>query len=507
MIDQLIKRKINEVKQSDAKYQITQRSLLYNLEPIGIGTPYVESLTSYISRLAMEHNVKVATLMKETIVPYTDKEYLVTNFDNGSYRAKYINGNSLVSIDLVKAIEKATSRKDIIFMTMNLWGGILSKNIIGDYRKWCPECLNTLKLNHQEIYEPLIWYIKDEFNIGKCCIHETSLVEECPHCQKRLPAMKGNLVIGYCQYCSAWLGNRSKDKGINELTEDEKFILLNFQQLLEYAPSSFSFPTKNSFGIICRKIIDDMKFTKLKDFDTFFELGHSQLSTWLKNKHAPSIKSLLKIVKKLDTTIYHLFYNQGSFSNSKQKITNVYEKLSNESIEYILMEEIKLEKPRSLYEIADEIGLHFDTIRRKCPISSNKLEEHYADYRKKLKKSSLKEIEKVLINVLSLKQPLSITEVSNNYGISLTTARRHFPLLVEKIVSRYRNYKERCKKERIKKERQEIIDVILSLKEKGIYPSSYKVSKMLSRETLFMDPELRKLWRNTLYSLGHKHKD
>ncbi|GEM_PF-5397605 len=34
------------------KLAIPSRSRLYQLEPIGIGTPYVESLTGYISRLA-----------------------------------------------------------------------------------------------------------------------------------------------------------------------------------------------------------------------------------------------------------------------------------------------------------------------------------------------------------------------------------------------------------------------------------------------------------------------
>lgn len=36
---------------------IPPRSRLYRLEPVGIGTPYVESLTSYIARLAAEHCV------------------------------------------------------------------------------------------------------------------------------------------------------------------------------------------------------------------------------------------------------------------------------------------------------------------------------------------------------------------------------------------------------------------------------------------------------------------
>src|ERR1041385_4375542 len=39
------------------------RSRLYSLEPIGIGTPQTESLTSYISRLAAAHSVRVRDLV------------------------------------------------------------------------------------------------------------------------------------------------------------------------------------------------------------------------------------------------------------------------------------------------------------------------------------------------------------------------------------------------------------------------------------------------------------
>ncbi|MEH1787755.1 MAG: hypothetical protein V7L23_19780 [Nostoc sp.] len=37
------------------KTAIPQRSRLYHLEPICIGTPYVESLTGYVQRIAHEH--------------------------------------------------------------------------------------------------------------------------------------------------------------------------------------------------------------------------------------------------------------------------------------------------------------------------------------------------------------------------------------------------------------------------------------------------------------------
>jgi len=39
------------------------RSRLYSLAPIGVGTAFVEGLTSYVSRLAAAHSVSVGDLV------------------------------------------------------------------------------------------------------------------------------------------------------------------------------------------------------------------------------------------------------------------------------------------------------------------------------------------------------------------------------------------------------------------------------------------------------------
>ena len=49
---------------------IPRRSRLYNLDPIGVGTPDTESLISYISRLAIAHSVTPRTLIIGEIYPH-----------------------------------------------------------------------------------------------------------------------------------------------------------------------------------------------------------------------------------------------------------------------------------------------------------------------------------------------------------------------------------------------------------------------------------------------------
>src|SRR5258708_6872976 len=53
-----------------AKPALAERSQLYALSPIGIGTPLVESLTGYISRLATVHAVSVTDLVGRVLARF-----------------------------------------------------------------------------------------------------------------------------------------------------------------------------------------------------------------------------------------------------------------------------------------------------------------------------------------------------------------------------------------------------------------------------------------------------
>ena len=44
-------------------------SVLYPIEPIGVGTPWVESQTSYLGRLAREHRMLMQLFLLEYIAP------------------------------------------------------------------------------------------------------------------------------------------------------------------------------------------------------------------------------------------------------------------------------------------------------------------------------------------------------------------------------------------------------------------------------------------------------
>src|SRR5699024_8991156 len=221
---------------------LSTRTDLYNVDPIGIGTSYVESLSSYISRIAEIHNLAVSPLLSKVIAPMLNINYLKEQLTQGIIKdtSHFVNENSPVTIEYCNTLEILTGRHDLRSLTMLNWQGVFSKKLFSRYRKWCPICLNKMKSNSKIIYEPLIWYISD---IKKCEVHEVVLQDQCPNCNRNLPYLHKELMVGYCQYCGSWLGD---ELVINKetLTEKDIFIFQNYKELLANSSKQPIYPTR-----------------------------------------------------------------------------------------------------------------------------------------------------------------------------------------------------------------------------------------------------------------------
>ncbi|MBE9207605.1 hypothetical protein IQ244_13955 [Nostoc sp. LEGE 06077] len=79
---------------------IPQRSRLYQIEPISIGTPLVESLTGYIARLAEAHSLFPGVLLERELAPVVKKTYGSTNLSKIYPFTGALNGTGVMAIEL-----------------------------------------------------------------------------------------------------------------------------------------------------------------------------------------------------------------------------------------------------------------------------------------------------------------------------------------------------------------------------------------------------------------------
>lgn len=485
---------------------LSTRSVLYNLEPVGVGTPYVESLTSYISRLANEHNVKVSSLFR-LIGEYTDKEFFKKKYGESSIKynsLSYINGFGFSCIETVKALEKLTARKDIQFLTLLNWSEIFVSNPVGKYKKWCPYCLDNMKKEEDVIYEPLIWYMSD---IDKCDIHGTSLCEKCPECGKRLPFISDKNKNGYCKYCHTWLGISNRLTEQRVLSENEKFIIRYYKQLFANAPYLKSYPIRNSLRQMLLIVRDRLGFNSLNSFSKF--LGVAQVGLYNNESFTEKLSNnnLIKVCKKLNCTIYDLLFG------SKVNITINVEKYNNRSshqnrytkseIENCLKDAIALDVPKSLWKICTESGFSVNTAKRHCPSLCDFIKERYNDYKNKVTEDKLKEIEGILKDAVENSKYISPYEVVKQFGMSANTVKEKLPDLWKMVINNNQKYNAKVQEKREEKILIEIEKTIIKLHLEGNYPSKHQIIQRMNHPFLFVKEVENELWKITLTSLGY----
>jgi hypothetical protein len=311
------------------KPAIPPRSRLYHLEPIGIGTQDTESLSSYLCRLAQEHCVTSQKLVMGEIAPQMmgqDNELALTKknvstlFSNSDAKPA-INGMRTKTQSLVQALEELTQRKDLKFLSLLTWKGVINeKGLFRQYRAWCPQCNEQWRQENKVIYEPLLWSFRE---VDFCPHHNCLLVDKCPHCSSRLPVISNSLQLGFCSRCKGWLGSRGEESPV--LTTDElewnQYKIRSIGDLIAVAPRLEYQPTLKDLTRKLQLILFSFERAVNQDLTHFIKLGKIMerlkiALTQYANKPFHLIDIIIPVCYQANISIFNLFLEDlNSLSN------------------------------------------------------------------------------------------------------------------------------------------------------------------------------------------------
>ena len=184
-------------------------SRLYGIDPINVGTSLVESLTSYIVRLASAHCVTVGALVTLEIAPHINKDYILDHTSTTIsspfiLNSRMVNGLGVTAVDWADALQALTLRKQFRLMTLLPLKGWISKNkLLRTFRAWCPDCYADWYRAEEMIYDPLSWSL----NVVTVCLqHKRLLLCRCVYCNRQLTSLTRIIRPGFCPHCKKWLG-------------------------------------------------------------------------------------------------------------------------------------------------------------------------------------------------------------------------------------------------------------------------------------------------------------
>lgn len=283
------------------------RTRLYPLEPIGIGTPFVEGLTGYVLRLAEAHALPVGALTRLELGRYTFTAIPDPPSQNKrnvcrcwpiSYPA---NGVEESAVKWAHALERLTLRTDLHLLTFLAFGDFFcSLSLFRRLRTWCPACFEEWRTSGDTIYEPLLWSLQVA---SVCPRHRERLISVCPHCQTSMRQLAFFSCPGYCGRCEGWLGVLQEGGGRGKVSagSSEYWVSKSAGELLALAPRG-----KHDSGLLRRAFRENFEACVNYLFRgnraacaKFIGCTPTSVYNWRNGAAAPGIAQLLQLSERL----------------------------------------------------------------------------------------------------------------------------------------------------------------------------------------------------------------
>lgn len=275
------------------------RSKLYSLAPEGLGSPWVESLTSYVNRLAWTYRVGPRVLVAQEVASCLNRSYhfqssvdLLAAFCRSE--AISINGAGESALDWADTLGRLTMQEELLDLTASSWAGeVPAKGFLRASPAWCPSCYLSWQMNGLPVYQPLLWMLQA---VTICTLHCRRLEERCPQCQKTQSVIGAAFRPGFCTQCVAWLGAPSSaeiDAALDHETRDwQQWVFGTVEELRTAAVASGMFPWKQLIvGLeACIEVNGDAK-----RLASLTGVPEQLLSKWRHRKQTPSFDSILEL--------------------------------------------------------------------------------------------------------------------------------------------------------------------------------------------------------------------
>jgi hypothetical protein len=198
-----------------------QQHFYYETFPLHPPPERLESLTSYLTRLAEANKLESISSLAEICFP-----------DQAYSTLRHLRDYPLLTMELLQTVTTCT-KGSLLKTTFYHLGKKFGHSIqpylfpaflstsLAKYLRYCPRCITD-----QGFYS-LAW----RFTVlPGCHIHACRLLEECPHCRRSLPIFSPSLKIGICHHCRGELRAGKSEP----LAEEKLRITHDVVQDLEY---------------------------------------------------------------------------------------------------------------------------------------------------------------------------------------------------------------------------------------------------------------------------------
>jgi DNA-binding phage protein len=273
------------------------RSMLHALEPIGLGTPEVESLLSYFCRLAVSHSVSVAALCRQVA-----RNVGWELSEKHEWHVGNIGGIGDAASNWSAALSALTSVERLDRLTLLPWRDVVAQSsLAATSARWCPGCFAEDRDSGRTPYFRLAW---DVGAVDVCTRHKTRLEHVCPDCGRQNARHKSAYVVpGWCSHCGAFLGEREHDA---PGSPEELWKANQVGKLLQAHGSLETPPSRPEMLGAILALVTKLDNGKGAVFARRIGLGKATVHHWLKNGGTPTLSAHLRIASQTGLAVPQL---------------------------------------------------------------------------------------------------------------------------------------------------------------------------------------------------------
>jgi AraC-like DNA-binding protein len=293
---------------------VPPRTVLYSLQPIGIGNALVEGIPSYVMRLARAHRLNVRNLAGVLLADLAKPEGALfpplgtSRGGNSGFRNQgYAIGGVVDRVALwIHALECGTGRSDIRLLSMWPLRNVLGERMFSTRRTWCPYCLQMWRENESTLYEPLLWSFE---HASECLIHRRPLVQKCSKCKRSLAPLSGNSTVGHCCICGSWLGTSAEPAEISatpptfSVTSETVEIARILEQIAVVNGSSIGDIFRRNLAIYLEAVAKG----RVSLMARCMKCDEAVLYHWIHGENIPHLGNLLRACRHMGISAARLF--------------------------------------------------------------------------------------------------------------------------------------------------------------------------------------------------------
>jgi hypothetical protein len=433
---------------------VSPRTLLFALDPIGIGAPFVESLTSYISRLAEVHAVTVSDLVGHALAKCAPCDGPIVSARAHDYRMgsgfhpgiHAINGVAEDARRWIAAAETATGRTGLRFLTLTPLKQVFCKQFLfRSVQAWCPACFADWRRDGLPLYLPLSWNLR---MVGLCAKHGCPLEETCPDCGKQFGQLDPRARPGYCSRCGYCLGlstSSRQDPRQEKYYDDELWVATSAGDVLASMPELEEDRLRDILRENIAALIKQAANGNQRVFSNLTKLPDNAVCGWIAGAHRPRPDQLFRICRRLRIPVSELLRRNGAWTIPSEIATagivadrrGVWRD-DPETLKAALLKAVKENPPPSLAHVAHR--LNYKTcapLQRLDAETCRQITLRYRAFRRRLRdgeKCAPEQIENRLKESLALERPIPVARIAAEFGYQSTCVlHAQFPDLCKAI--------------------------------------------------------------------------